>query len=114
MLPPGAKNTAAFVRLRNPGMQDVVVTAARSPIARRGEVHGMKAKDGVLRMFAVDRLVVPAGGEVILAPGGLHVMLFDQTAPRAGDVVPLTLVCDDGSSRTFHALASSSPPPRAP
>ncbi|MBM4280116.1 MAG: copper chaperone PCu(A)C [Deltaproteobacteria bacterium] len=114
VLPPGAKNTAAFARLKNASAVDVVVTGAQSPIARRAELHGTSMKSGVMRMYAVERVVVPAGGEAVLAPGGLHVMLFDQTAPRPGDAVTLTLSCDDGSRQTTTALASARAPTVAP
>ncbi|NCA10312.1 copper chaperone PCu(A)C [bacterium] len=53
---------------------------------------------------------MPARGEVAFQPGGLHVMLFDQTAPKAGDAVPVTLTCDDGSTVTFAATAQAQAP----
>lgn len=46
-------------------------------------------------------LTIPAGGEVTLEPGGLHVMMLDLAAPlETGDTFDLTLNTDDGESIT--------------
>lgn len=46
-------------------------------------------------------LVIPAGGEVTLEPGGLHIMMLDLAAPlETGDTFDLTLNADDGESIT--------------
>ena len=111
LLPPGSANTAAFFRLKNTGATDAIVVGAASPIAKRAGVHGMTTRDGVMRMFDVERVVVPAGGEVAFSPGGLHVMLFDQTAPHAGDAVLVNLRCDDGSTAVVTATAQAKAPP---
>jgi copper(I)-binding protein len=43
-------------------------------------------------MSPVDSIEVPAGGTAKLAPGGLHIMLFDLAAPLVeGDTLELTL-----------------------
>ena len=47
---------------------------------------------------------IKAGGEALLQPGGLHIMMIDLKAPmKEGDVVPITLSFDDGSSKQFDA-----------
>lgn len=46
-------------------------------------------------------LTIPAGGEVALEPGGIHVMMLDLAAPlETGDTFDLTLNTDDGESIT--------------
>jgi len=46
----------------------------------------------VMRMRRVEELLVPAGGEVGLLPGGLHLMLLDLREPLVpGDTLSLTL-----------------------
>ena len=43
-------------------------------------------------MRAVPRIELPAGQPVKLAPGGLHIMMFDlKQTLKAGERVPLTL-----------------------
>ncbi len=46
-------------------------------------------------------LTIPAEGEVVLEPGGLHIMMLDLAAPlETGDTFDLTLNTDDGESIT--------------
>lgn len=46
-------------------------------------------------------LVIPAGEDVTLEPGGLHVMMLDLVAPlETGDTFDLTLNTDDGEAIT--------------
>ena len=50
-----------------------------------------------MKMRQLDRLSVPAGGDASLKSGGNHLMLFDLKKDFAGgDVVPVTLVFDNG------------------
>lgn len=93
-LPPGQSVTAAFMTLRNNGEQDVVLTGASSPVADTVEFHQHSHEDGMMRMRPVAELRIPAGGEVQLAPGHLHLMLIGlQHALQEGDTVPIAL-CD--------------------
>jgi hypothetical protein len=49
-----------------------------------------------MRMRPVDAVEVPAGGEAVLEPGGLHVMLIGLKAPlEEGDSFALRLVFED-------------------
>ena len=70
----------------------------RSP--RFGEVslHETRMVDGVSRMRGIERLPVAAGGEALMQPGGLHLMLMQPDATLVeGERVPLVLVLADGS-----------------
>jgi len=56
------------------------------------QIHNMKMEGGVMKMFAVDGVDLPANQTVKLAPGGYHVMLMDlKQQLKAGDHVPLKL-----------------------
>ena len=49
------------------------------------------------RMRPVETLELPPGARVSLAPGGLHLMLFDPVAPlAAGQHATLRLQLDNG------------------
>ena len=104
-VPPVSRTSAAFMTLRNTGAEDHAVVAARSPAAAIVELHThLLGDDGMHRMREVEQIDVPAGGDTVLQPGGLHVMLIDLAAPlKAGDQVELTLVYDDESEQTFTA-----------
>lgn len=101
-LPPGVANTAAYMTLRNTGSKDVVLTGATSPIAGSVQLHDTMDHGGMLHMAHVELLTVPAGGEVKLASGGLHLMLMELTAMPAPDSkVELTLQFSDGTSQAL-------------
>ena len=87
---PGQKTASAYVELTSNG--NAALVAAGSPVAARVEMHSMSHEGGVMRMRAVPRIELPAGQTVKLAPGGLHLMMFDLKQPiKPGDKVALTL-----------------------
>jgi copper(I)-binding protein len=96
---PSAPSTGAFMVIRNGGTAERRVLKAHSNAARVVELHTHRNEGGVMKMRPVADIAVAAGGETILKPGGLHVMLIDLQQPlKEGDVVPITLSFDDGST----------------
>ncbi|HVI31145.1 copper chaperone PCu(A)C [Phenylobacterium sp.] len=89
---------AGFLTLTNRGKAPDALTGAESPVARKVEIHRTTMAGGVMKMGKVERVPVPPGGKVILAPGGHHLMLFGLTkALNAGDRVPATLSFASGT-----------------
>ena len=104
LAPPGAMATGAYMTLRNAGPREVRIVKAASTVSRITELHTHLNEGGVMKMRQVKDISVPAGGETVLRPGGLHVMLIDLKAPmKEGDTVPLTLTFDDGSTKKVDA-----------
>jgi periplasmic copper chaperone A len=94
----GQKATGAFMQLTSPA--ETALVAAASPAAKVVEIHEMKMDGGMMRMRAVDRIPLPAGKPVTLAPGGYHVMLMDLAQPlKEGDSVTVTLTFADKDGR---------------
>lgn len=88
---PGAMAGAAYLTIRSLGPADRI-TGVSSAAAARTEIHESVETDGMMQMRPVDALDLPAGGEVALAPGGLHVMLIGLTGPLVvGESLALTL-----------------------
>jgi hypothetical protein len=86
----GQKATGAFMDLTSRSPARLV--AAASPAAGVVEIHSMRMESGVMKMFAVDGIDLPANRTVKLAPGGYHVMLLDlKRTLKAGERVPLRL-----------------------
>jgi periplasmic copper chaperone A len=87
----GSNNSAAYVTLYNGNEEDLVIIgamgktsakASASSIANRVEMHIIVTDDkGVSRMVPVNRLVVPAKSNLIMKPGGVHIMLLDLKKP---------------------------------
>jgi periplasmic copper chaperone A len=104
MAPPGATTTGAFMVLKNGGAKDVKLVKADNPASKTTELHTHLNEGGVMKMRPVKDIEVKAKGETALKPGGFHVMLIEMKAPlKEGDVVPITLTFDDGSSKKVDA-----------
>ena len=104
LAPPNAPATGAFMVIKNNGDKDVKVLKADNPVSRVTELHTHLNEGGVMKMRPVPAIEVKAKGEAVLQPGGLHVMMIDLKAPmKEGDVVPITLTFDDGSSKQVDA-----------
>ena len=95
---PGATTGAGYMKIINQSAQPLRLIGVSSPVAAAVEIHNMSMDGGVMRMRPiVGGLVVPAGGQVQLRPGGLHLMLIGLKKPLVEeDFVPLTLSFDGG------------------
>ena len=84
---------AAFMVIENTGAADRLI-GARSDVAEKTELHTHKEDDmGVMRMIHVEEgFELPAGGHIMMARGGHHVMFLGLNRPlQDGDEVQLTL-----------------------
>ena len=72
---PQGQNGVIYLEIRNGGAADDRLIAVSTPLAEKIELHRSTMEDGIHRMERMESIVVPAGGGVELAPGGLHVML---------------------------------------
>ena len=102
--PPTAAVLGGFMHLRNSGEQPIRVTEVTSPAFGRVEMHRSIVENGTAKMIAQDSLTVPAGGELLLAPGGYHLMLYGPNQPvRAGQRLQLMLRTADGQEISVQA-----------
>jgi copper(I)-binding protein len=83
---------AAYLTVRNQGDADDRLIGISTDVAERAELHSSVMQDGVMRMRPVEAVEVPAHGEAVLAPGGLHVMLIGLKGPlKEGGSFAMTL-----------------------
>jgi len=95
---PAQKVTGAFMQIT--GKSAVRIIGATSPVAGMVEIHSMSMQNGVMKMFQVDGIDVPAGKTVKLAPGGYHVMLMGlKQQMKAGDKVALDLLLETADKK---------------
>lgn len=98
--------TSAFGTLTNDTGRDLQLIAASTPSAGMVELHETMG-DGSGGMSMQEKeggFPVPDGGELVLEPGGNHLMLMDLAAPlQPGDEVELTLQCEDGTELVVTA-----------
>lgn len=110
---PGAAggNTAVYMRLTNRGRGGETLVGGRTEVAQRVELHEAvlqtEIRDGrptqVMRMQQLPAIAVPAGEEVELRPGGLHIMLIGLRRELAeGVTFPVTLQFQDRDPLTVE------------
>jgi copper(I)-binding protein len=89
--PPGLSVGAAYFTITGGSGADDLVGAS-TPVAAMAEMHTMDEQGGMATMREVERIHVPAGKTVVLAPSGTHVMLMGLGKPLvAGQTFPLKL-----------------------
>jgi hypothetical protein len=103
-VPPGQPNSAAFMGLQNGSASDHALVSAESSASRIVELHTHVEEDGVMKMRQIEKIDIPARGDVLLKPGGLHVMLIDLNEElKEGANVSITLIFEDGSRNEIQA-----------
>lgn len=95
---------AAYFTVQGGATADTLL-AVSSRAALKAELHeSMKGDHGMMAMAPLKDVAVPAGGKLVFAPGGRHVMLFSiGPAVKAGQKVPLAL--SFASGRTLQVDA---------
>lgn len=75
---------------------------ARADVAAEVQIHETTTgEDGTMSMRPVDGLDLPADGELVLEPGGYHLMLVDVERVVAGDEVDVTLIWENSGEMTI-------------
>ena len=85
-----AQTGAAYLVLHGGGGDEV--TGFSTPIAASATLHRSMQSAGVMEMRPVERLPLPPGQDLTLAPGGYHVMLMGlRQGLKSGEHFPLTV-----------------------
>lgn len=109
---PGQKIGAAYMTIKSNENVDMVY--AETARAGSVEMHSMHMENGVMKMRMLESLPMKANQTVSLAPGGLHLMLFDLNAPfKTGEKVSFRL-CFKNSAGKILELTISAPVKEAP
>jgi hypothetical protein len=108
-LPVGAdqSQTAAYITIANTGPDAdalVGVSCALGGMAAMHQTSTSSGMGGMTGMEMMDRLEIPGGGSLHMAPGGYHIMLTGLTAPLAlGQKVKFTLTFEHAGAMTVEA-----------
>lgn len=94
----------AYFIVRNLGGEPDRLTGLSSPASAMPMLHETTvSEDGVSRMVHIEAPEIPAGGELVLEPGGMHVMLMDLSGPlEEGATFPLTLTFETAGEVTVE------------
>jgi len=100
--------TAVYGVIVNNTASDIVLVGGSTTVAGVVEVHEMAMIDGAMKMQKIDGgLVVPAGGSVVLEPGGNHLMLMQLTEEiTAGEEVSVTFDFDGAADLTVDGIVA--------
>jgi len=101
--PPVSKETAAFMTLVNTGTTPLRVTGAETPAAGRVVPMITTKTEGRTGMKDVAFFEIPAGGKLVLKPGGDHLMIYDLKAPLTdGEKASFTLQVEPGGKLSIE------------
>lgn len=103
--------TAAYFNVKNNSNEELDLVSATSSFSPKIELHTHnKSDDGMMEMRQIEQVTIPKGQEIILNPGGLHLMVFDINKPiKEGDSIDFEAVFKNGKSIKFNATAVSNP-----
>ena len=92
----GTEMTGVFGTITNPGDADLHLIGDDSDLGGSAELHEtVPGGSGMMMQEREDGFVIPAGGELVLAPGGNHIMLMELGRPiTTGQQITLTLEFD--------------------
>jgi periplasmic copper chaperone A len=113
----GAPNSAAYMVIANTGATPDKLLSARCACAASVGIHETENMAGMSSMQSTGPIVIPARGQVIFHPGGLHLMLTHLKEPLAeGGEQDITLVFQRAGTvrASFHIRAQipvGAPPP---
>ena len=105
--PPGIDSTELYLRIVNQGSAPVRLLGASSPVARAGELRQSYEWEGMVMMAHFpDGVEIPAGGEMVLKPGGYYIMLIGLSRPVVeGETLPVRLEFADRDPLDLEAQA---------
>lgn len=96
--PPGATMLAGYATLKNSGNAPITILAVQSEVFRMTSLHETVVDGDTAKMREMHRLVIPPGGEVQLAPGGMHLMLMQPRREiQVGEQVAVTFMMSNGA-----------------
>ena len=98
--PSGATLTAGYLVIHNRGSEVDRLVSGATDAASDIQIHMMTVDRGVIRMRQlVDGLEIPAHSDVVLAPGGAHLMFAGLRRPlKKGDLVKADLLFERAGS----------------
>ncbi len=100
----GGAMGAMYMTIRNPTDTPDRLIKAESNVSAVVELHNMAVKDGVMTMYPVEAIEIPANGAAELKPGSFHVMLIGLNRDLvAGETMSVTLTFEQAGEVTLQA-----------
>ncbi len=91
-VPPTSTNSAAYMTLTNAAAEEDHLVSADATVSQVVELHNVRKNEGMMEMYQVKSIGIPAHGSRELRPGEYHVMLIGLKQPlTVGETVTLKL-----------------------
>lgn len=105
------QNGVIYLTVVNDGVSSDKLLSVETDMAEAAELHETTMDDNeVMRMGRVSNFEVPAGGSVILEPGGKHIMLIGMKEDlNSGDEINVTLNFEQSGPLTLKVEVESGP-----
>ncbi|MCF7352632.1 copper chaperone PCu(A)C [Vibrio sp. CK2-1] len=101
--PPNAVNSAVFMTIENHMKVERALVSASTDVAEKTELHTVEKEGDLMKMRQVDRITLPAEGEVVLKPGSYHIMLLGVKQPLVeGETISVNLSYANGETETLE------------
>ena len=100
---PTGPNAALYFTATSTGASDRLLGAS-TDVAASVELHETTmGDDGAMGMQRLDGLDLPADGELVLEPGGYHLMLIDVDRMEIGESIEVTVSWEEAGDMTIEA-----------
>lgn len=100
---PTGPNAAMYFTARGADEADSLRSAS-TDVANKIQIHETVTSDeGTMSMRPIARLELPAGGQLVLEPGGYHLMLVQVDELEVGDTISVTLTWEVAGEVTVEA-----------
>lgn len=101
---PGHKH-AGYGTITNTSDKTIVIRGLTSQMYNEVSLHDVQREGDIVAMVELDDYQLLPGKQLILSPGGKHLMLMGPTAERTlGQEIPITLTSDQGEEYMFNLL----------
>ena len=98
---PAGLPAGGYFKLHNGSGKPIVLKGAQSPVCREVMIHRSMNMGGMEHMMPAGDVEVAAGGTLVFAPGGYHLMCMQPTpSMTAGAIVTVTLEFVGGAAVT--------------
>ncbi len=110
--PPVARSQAAYMHIHNATEQDIVIVAVKAEGYGMVMMHKTVMDGDMASMEHQDSLLIPAQGNVVLSPGGIHIMLMSpERILSLGEKTAMTFTYSDGSEQQISAEVKAADTP---
>lgn len=103
-LPPSVPVRAGYMSISNTGSEAVSILSVSSKAFTNIDVHQTTMQDGMMHMEPVPELTIKPNSQVMLKPGGMHLMMHPVEPTRVGDNIVMTVKLSDGTQQQLSFM----------